>query len=70
MALLETIICKEFNTLYLTRFRTYKIDRPPQTKTPRRGGGLIQINTVLKGPSLHRSIILDDDIFFGVCIVN
>ncbi len=30
------LILLEFNTLYLTRFRTYKIDRPPQTK-PRRG---------------------------------
>jgi hypothetical protein len=26
-------ILQEFNTLYLTRFRTYKIARPPQTKT-------------------------------------
>jgi hypothetical protein len=25
-------ILQEFNTLYLTRFRTYKIARPPQTK--------------------------------------
>jgi hypothetical protein len=25
-------ILQEFNTLYLTRFRTYKISRPPQTK--------------------------------------
>jgi hypothetical protein len=25
--------CAELNTLYLTRFRTYKIDGPPQTKT-------------------------------------
>jgi hypothetical protein len=26
-------ILQEINTLYLTRFRTYKIARPPQTKT-------------------------------------
>jgi hypothetical protein len=26
-------ILQEFNTLYLTRIRTYKIARPPQTKT-------------------------------------
>ncbi len=45
-------ILQEFNTtLYLTRFRTYKIARPTQTK-PRRGGGLRQINTCRKVP-LH-----------------
>jgi hypothetical protein len=26
-------ILEEFNTLYLTRLRTYNIARPPQTKT-------------------------------------
>jgi hypothetical protein len=26
-------ILQEFHTLYLTRFRTYKVVRPPQTKT-------------------------------------
>ncbi len=36
----------ELNTLYLTRFRTYKIALPPQT----RGGGLRQINTCHKVP--------------------
>ncbi len=35
---------QEFYTLYLTRFQTYKIALPPQTK-PMRGGGLRQINT-------------------------
>jgi hypothetical protein len=30
-------ILGKFNTLYLTRIRTHKIARPPQTK-PRRGG--------------------------------
>jgi hypothetical protein len=29
----EDHILKEFNTLYLTRFRTYKIALSPQTKT-------------------------------------
>jgi hypothetical protein len=37
-------ILQEFDTLHLTRFRTYKDARPPQTK-PRRGGGIRQINT-------------------------
>jgi hypothetical protein len=27
-------ILQEFNTLFLTRFRTYNIATPPQTKTP------------------------------------
>jgi hypothetical protein len=27
-------ILQEFNTLFLTRFRTYKIATPTQTKTP------------------------------------
>ncbi len=33
--MLETIFCRSlsFNTLFLTRFRTYKIALPPQTKT-------------------------------------
>jgi hypothetical protein len=52
-------ILQEFNTPYLTRLRTYKIDRPPQTK-PWRGGGLRQINTCCK-VSLQ-VIFLDDDI--------
>ncbi len=42
-------IPKECNTPYLTRFRTYKIARPPQTKT-QEGGGLRQINTCRKVP--------------------
>jgi hypothetical protein len=48
--LLETIFCKEFNTLYLTRFRAYKIARPPPNKKPRRGGELKQRNTCRKVP--------------------
>jgi hypothetical protein len=42
-------ILQEFNTLYLTRYRTYKIALPPQKKS-RRGGGLRQINTCRKVP--------------------
>ncbi len=40
-------ILQKCNTLYLTRFRTYKIALPPQTK-PWRRGGLRQINTCRK----------------------
>ncbi len=29
-------ILQEFNTLFMSRFRTYKIATPPQTKTPLR----------------------------------
>ncbi len=39
----------EFNTLYKTRFRTYKIVTPPKQKR-KRGGGLRQINTCRKVP--------------------
>jgi hypothetical protein len=42
-------ILQEFNTLYLTRLKTYKIATPPQTK-PRRGVGLRQIITCCKVP--------------------
>jgi hypothetical protein len=42
-------ILQEFNTLYLTRFRTYKIARPP-TQTPRRGGGVRQIKHLTQSP--------------------
>ncbi len=45
----EDLILHEFNTLYLTRLRTYKIARPPQQK-PRRGEGLKQISTCRKVP--------------------
>jgi hypothetical protein len=31
-------ILQEFNTLYLTRFRTYKFARPPKQKTKERRG--------------------------------
>ncbi len=49
---------QELNTLYLTRFRTYKIARPPQTKT-QEGRGL---QTYCKRLSPYRSIFVDDDI--------
>jgi hypothetical protein len=43
-------ILQEFNTLYLTRFKTYKkLLNHPKLK-PRRGGGLRQINTCRKVP--------------------
>ncbi len=35
----EDHILQEFNTLFLTRFRTYKFALPPQTKTYGWGGG-------------------------------
>ncbi len=40
-------ILQEFNTLYVTRFRTYRIARPPQTKTWERRGPQ-EINTSRK----------------------
>jgi hypothetical protein len=43
-------ILQEFNTLFLTRFRTYKIALTPRKQKPRRGGGLRQINTCRKVP--------------------
>jgi hypothetical protein len=43
------LILQEFNTLFLTRFRTYKIATPPKQK-PRKGGGLRHINTCRKVP--------------------
>ncbi len=45
-------ILQEFNTLFLARFRTYKIALRPQTQKSRRGGGRRQINTCRK--SLYR----------------
>ncbi len=54
-------ILQEFNTLFLTKFRTYKIARPPQTRTPRTGGGLGQIKTCRK-VSLQVNF-LDNDIW-------
>ncbi len=49
MSCVGDYILQEFNTLFLTRFRTYKIARPPQIKH-RRGGGLKQIKTCRKVP--------------------
>jgi hypothetical protein len=54
-------ILQEFNTLYLTRFKTYKIARPTETKT-QEGRGLRQINTCRKVPLQIN--FLDDDILF------
>ncbi len=42
-------ILPKFHTLYLTRYRTYTIARPPQTE-PWRGGEFRQINTCSKVP--------------------
>jgi hypothetical protein len=43
-------ILQEFNTLFLTRFRTYTIALPPQKKTYMSGGGLRKINNCRKVP--------------------
>jgi hypothetical protein len=45
---LEDHILQEFNTLYLTSFRTYKIARPPQTKTSEGRGPQTEKNTCCK----------------------
>ncbi len=47
-------ILKEFNTLYLTRFRTYKIARPPPNKTL--GGEGASDRKTPSAKSLSRSI--------------
>jgi hypothetical protein len=52
-------ILQKCNTLYLTRFRTYKIAIPPQTKTQERRGPQ-QINTCRKVP--FQDNLLDDNI--------
>jgi hypothetical protein len=52
-------ILEEFNTLFLTRFRTYKIALQPKQK-PRRGGGLRQINTCVEVPL--QVFFLDNDV--------
>ncbi len=56
--LLEAIL-QDFTTLYLARFRTYKILLDHSKQKPRRGGGLRQINTCRKVPVQVNS---DDDI--------
>jgi hypothetical protein len=53
-------ILQEFNTLYLTRFRTCKIALPPK-QNPRRGRGLRQINICRKVPLQVN--FLDNDIW-------
>ncbi len=52
-------ILQEFYVLYMTRFSTYKIATPTQTK-PRKGVGLRQIKTCSKVPIQVN--FLDDDI--------
>jgi hypothetical protein len=59
MSCVGDYILQEFNSLFLTRFRTYKIAAPSQTK-PRRVGGLSQINTCYKVPLEVK--FLDNDI--------
>ncbi len=47
-------ILQEFNTLFLTRFRTYKIKTPPQTKTP--------VKTTVRDCCLYSSFVHGWDI--------
>jgi len=61
-------ILQELNSLYLTRFRTYKIARPPKQK-PRRGRGLSLSDRKKITPAanfLYKSIFLDNVFCFGV----
>ncbi len=58
-------ILQEFNTLYLTRFRTYKIARP-SNKNLGWEGGSDRLTPAEK--SLYRSIFLDDAIFIVYAI--
>jgi hypothetical protein len=44
-------IWQEFNTVFLTRFRTYKISTPPQTKRP--------LKTTFRDWCLHSSFVHD-----------
>ncbi len=56
-------ILQEFNTLYLTRFRTYKITYTTTNKNLGGGGGLRQIFMYISAAkSLYMSIFLDNDI--------
>ncbi len=43
-------ILQEFNILYLTRFRTYKIARPPQNKKTQEGSGPQPDNHLPRSP--------------------
>ncbi len=61
-------ILQEFKTLYLTRFRTYKMLHHPKQK-PSRGGGLRQINTYRKVP-LQVNFFFMATFCFGVYIVG
>ncbi len=62
-------ILQEFNTLYLTRFRTYKNCQAKPKQIPRRGGVPRQINTCRKVP-LQINFFLLTTFCFGVYIVN
>ncbi len=53
---------QEVNTLYLTRFRTYTIARPPQTKTYEGRGP--HTNKHLPQCPFTGQFLLDDDILF------
>jgi hypothetical protein len=55
---LWTIFCKEFYILFLTRFRTYKIASPPQTKMTSKDDitGLVSIK-FLRPWGLHNSAV-------------
>jgi hypothetical protein len=59
-------ILQEFNTLHLTRFRTNKIDRPPQKNLGGKGG-LRQINTCLK---VHLQVNFSDQDILLWCLCN
>ncbi len=59
-------ILQEFNTLYLTRFRTYKITIHPKLK-PRRGGGLKQITIITTCRKVPLQVKFSDDIM--LCIL-
>jgi hypothetical protein len=55
-------ILQDLDTLYLTRFRTYKIARPHQTKT-RKGEGPPTYKNLPQSP-FKGQFFLDDDLFW------
>ncbi len=57
----EDHILQEFDTLFLSRFRTYKLAFHSKQK-PRRGGGLRQISTCRKKSLYMQVNFLDSDI--------
>ncbi len=63
-------ILQEFNTLFLTRFRTYKIARPPPNKNlGGEGASDMQINTCRKVP-LQVNFLDDDILLWCLHVVN